>query len=104
MAGPVEKIEEEVMSFSPVKATPSAAAELMDDVTEVVRLRVQLAKQEAREMAVTNLVAGAVFATGAVLAGIAILARVPVLLVVILPTGRCCNLDRRLPAAGSRGA
>ena len=73
------------MSVLPEKPAPAAASELMDDVTEVVRLHVQLAKQEVREIAVSNLVAGAAFGAAVILAAIAILAGVPVLLVVILP-------------------
>lgn len=73
------------MSSLSGKPASAAASELMDDVTEVVRLHVQLAKQEVREIAMSNLFAGAAFGAAAMLAAIAIFAGVPVMLVVILP-------------------
>ena len=67
------------------KSTPQVAADLVDDIQRTGELNFQLAKREMRELAISNVVAGASFATSAYLAITAVLIGVPVLLIVLLP-------------------
>jgi Putative Actinobacterial Holin-X, holin superfamily III len=61
------------------------AAEVVQDVQRLVSLEVALAKQELREMAVSNAVALACFAVAGLLALLALLVAVPVLVVLLVP-------------------
>jgi uncharacterized membrane protein YqjE len=61
------------------------AAEVVDDLQRLVSLEVALAKQELKELAVTNAIAVACFAAAAVLALLALLVGVPVIVVVAVP-------------------
>jgi len=61
------------------------AAEVVQDLNRLVSLEVQLAKQELKELAITNGIAAACFAVAAILAGIALLVAVPVIVVVAVP-------------------
>ena len=61
------------------------AAEVVQDLNRLVRLEVELAKQELKELAVTNGIAAACFAVAAILAGIALLVAVPVIVVLAVP-------------------
>jgi cytochrome c biogenesis protein CcdA len=61
------------------------AAEVVHDLNRLVSLEVELAKQELKELAVTNGIAAACFAVAGVLAGIVLLVAVPVVVVVAVP-------------------
>src|SRR2546422_5765195 len=58
------------------------AAEVVHDLNRLVSLEIELAKQELKELAVTNGIAAACFAFAGILAGIALLVAVPVIVVV----------------------
>lgn len=66
-------------------SSSSIASEVVHDIRRLVDLEVRLAKQELKELAITNAVAAACAATAAVFALIAILVGVPVLVVVAVP-------------------
>ncbi|MDQ6719907.1 MAG: phage holin family protein [Candidatus Dormibacteraeota bacterium] len=57
----------------------------MQRAQRLVSLEVALAKQELREIATTNVIAGACVAAGVVLAILALLVAVPVLVLVLVP-------------------
>ena len=61
------------------------AAEVVQDVQRLVSLEVALAKQELKELAITNAIAVACFATAGVLALLALLVAVPVIVVEAVP-------------------
>src|SRR4030088_1345387 len=61
------------------------AAEAVQSAQRLVSLEIALAKQELREMAITNLIAAACIAAAGILAVLALLVAVPVLLVVLVP-------------------
>lgn len=61
------------------------AGDLADDVRRMIDLQVELAKQEARELAVANAVAAGMLAVGGLLVVLAVLVALPVLLVTVLP-------------------
>jgi len=63
----------------------SIASEVVHDVRRLVDLEVMLAKQELKELAITNAVAAACAAAAAIFAVIALLVAVPVLVVVAVP-------------------
>ena len=65
--------------------TGSLAAEVVQDLNRLVNLEVELAKQELKDLAVTNGIAAACFAVAAILAGIVLLVAVPVIVVVAVP-------------------
>jgi cytochrome c biogenesis protein CcdA len=67
-----------------MKSGPLAAA-VVQDLNHLVSLEVDLAKQELKELAVTNGIAAASFAIAGILAGIALLVAVPVIVVVAVP-------------------
>jgi cytochrome c biogenesis protein CcdA len=67
-----------------MKSGPLAAA-VVQDLNRLVSLEVDLAKQELKELAVTNGIAAASFAVAGILAGIALLVAVPVIVVVAVP-------------------
>jgi peptidoglycan/LPS O-acetylase OafA/YrhL len=69
---------------SPVKSG-ALAAEVVQDLNRLVSLEVALAKQELKELAVTNGIAATCFAVAGILAGIALLVAVPVIVVVAVP-------------------
>jgi uncharacterized membrane protein YqjE len=60
------------------------AAGIVDDAENLVKLEVQLAKQELIELAITNAYAIGAFAGAALLAIIALLIGIPVLIVVLV--------------------
>ncbi len=66
-----------------------SSAELAHDIVEsaqqLVRLEIALAKQEVKELAVSNALAAGAFAGAALFALIAILVALPVLIVVLVP-------------------
>ena len=61
------------------------AAEVVHDLNRLAGLEVELAKQELKELAVTNGIAAASFAVAGILAGIAVLVAVPVIVVEAVP-------------------
>ena len=61
------------------------AAEVVHDLNRLVSLEIELAKQELKELAVTNGIPAASFAFAGILAGIALLVAVPVIVVVAVP-------------------
>src|SRR5438046_5234186 len=61
------------------------AAEVVHDLNRLVSLEIELAKQELKELAVTNGIAAACFAFAGILAGIALLVAVPVIVVIAVP-------------------
>jgi phage-related holin len=66
-------------------STTKLASGLIEEAEELVKLEIQLAKQEAKELAITNAVAAGLFAAAGVLAMLAILVAVPVLIVTLVP-------------------
>jgi hypothetical protein len=61
------------------------AAEVVQDVQRLVSLEVALAKQELKELAITNAIAVACFAAAGLLALLALLVAVPVIVVMAVP-------------------
>jgi len=61
------------------------AADVVQDLNRLVSLEVALAKQELRELAITNAVAVACFAAAGILALLALLVAVPVIVVLAVP-------------------
>lgn len=61
------------------------AADVVQDLHRLVSLEVALARQELKELAVTNAIAAACFAAAALLALLALLVAVPVIVVVVVP-------------------
>jgi cytochrome c biogenesis protein CcdA len=61
------------------------AAEVVQDLNRLVSLEVALAKQELRELAITNAVATACFAAAGILTLLALLVAVPVIVVLAVP-------------------
>lgn len=72
--------------FLPVSRADRSSAELAQDIVHeaqsLVRLEVDLAKQELRELAIRNAVAIGMLVIGAVLIGLALLVALPVFLVL----------------------
>jgi Putative Actinobacterial Holin-X, holin superfamily III len=61
------------------------AAEVVQDVQRLVSLEVALARQELKELAITNVIAMICFGVGALLAALALLVAVPVVVVLLVP-------------------
>lgn len=61
------------------------AAEVVQDINRLVSLEVALAKQELKELAITNAIAAACLAVAALLAMLALLVAVPVVVVMLVP-------------------
>jgi cytochrome c biogenesis protein CcdA len=68
--------------MTPSESTPEVAAGIVEEAERLVRLEIELAKQELKELAVTNGIAAGSFTGAATLALIAILVGIPVLIVV----------------------
>lgn len=64
------------------ESTPNLAAGIVDEAEKLVRLEIELAKQELKEMAITNAIAAGSFAVAGVLALLALLVGIPVVIVV----------------------
>jgi cytochrome c biogenesis protein CcdA len=64
------------------ESTPDLAAGIVDEAEKLVRLEIELAKQELKEMAITNAIAAGSLAVAAILALLALLVGIPVLIVV----------------------
>lgn len=64
------------------ESTPELAARIVDEAEKLVRLEIELAKQELKEMAVTNAIAAGSFLGAGVLVLLALLVGIPVLVVV----------------------
>jgi len=61
------------------------AAEVVQDLNRLVSLEVALARQELKELAITNAIAVACFAAAGILVLLALLVAVPVIVVVLVP-------------------
>jgi|SRR5438105_13402719 len=64
------------------ESTPDIAAGLVDDAERLVRLEIELAKQELKEMAISNGIAAGAFAGAALLAVLAVFVGVPLIIVL----------------------
>ena len=64
------------------ESTPDLAAGIVDEAEKLVHLEIELAKQELKEMALTNAIAAGSFAVAGVLVLLALLVGIPVLVVV----------------------
>jgi len=64
------------------ESTPEIAAGIVDEVERLARLEIELAKQELKELAITNAIAAGAFTGAAILAVTALLVGIPVLIVV----------------------
>jgi cytochrome c biogenesis protein CcdA len=64
------------------ESTPDLAAGIVDEAEKLVRLEIELAKQELKEMAITNAIAAGSFAVAGLLAMLALLVGIPVIIVV----------------------
>ena len=73
------------MEAEPGPSSGSIASEVVHDMRRLVDLEVRLAKQEVKELAITNAVAAACGAVSAILAVIAVLVAIPVLVIVAVP-------------------
>ena len=67
------------------ESVPDLAAGLVEDAQRLVRLEIDLAKQEMKELAIANGIAAGLFAGAATLALLGILVALPVFLVAVLP-------------------
>jgi uncharacterized membrane protein YcjF (UPF0283 family) len=67
------------------EAPAELAAGLIEDAQKLVRLEIELAKQEAKELAIRNGVAIGMFAVAGLLATLAIFVAIPVLIVALVP-------------------
>ena len=70
------------------ESTPDLAAGIVDEAEKLVRLEIELAKQELKEMAITNAIAAGSFAVAALLALLALLVGIPVMIVVAVERGK----------------
>lgn len=66
-------------------STPDLAADIVESAQQLVHLEIALAKQEVKELAVSNGMALGAFAGAGVLALISLLVVLPVLIVVLVP-------------------
>ncbi len=66
------------------ESTPEVAAGLVEQAEHLLKLEIALAKQELKEMAITNAIAAGALAGAGLLALIALLVAVPVLLVITI--------------------
>ena len=73
------------METEPGLSSGSIASEVVHDMRRLVDLEVRLAKQEVKELAITNAVAAVCGAVAAILAVIAVLVAIPVLVIVAVP-------------------
>ena len=67
------------------ESVPDLAAGLVEDAQRLVKLEIELAKQEMKELAISNGIAGGLLAGAGLLAMIALLVGIPVFLVAVLP-------------------
>jgi hypothetical protein len=61
------------------------AAEVVQDVQRLVSLEIALARQEVKELAITNAIAAACFAAAGLLGLLALLVALPVMIVILVP-------------------
>ena len=67
------------------ETTPDLAHDIVESAQQLVHLEIALAKQEVKELAISNGVAAGALAGAAVFALLAVLVALPVLLVVAIP-------------------
>jgi hypothetical protein len=78
------RVEEKVAPDQPISSR-GLIASVVSDAQRLVALEVALARQEAKELAITNAVAAGVIAFGGLLALLAILVAIPVTVVMLVP-------------------
>lgn len=66
-------------------STPELAADIMESAQQLVRLEIALAKQEVKELAVSNGIAVGAFLGAGLLAMLSLLVVLPILIVVLVP-------------------
>jgi hypothetical protein len=66
-------------------STADLAADIVESTQQLLRLEIALAKQEVKELAISNGVAAGLFAAAGLLTMLAILIALPVLIVVLVP-------------------
>jgi protein-S-isoprenylcysteine O-methyltransferase Ste14 len=66
-------------------STAELAQDIVESAQQLVHLEIALAKQEMKELAITNAMAAGAFAAAGVLAMLALLVALPVLIVVLVP-------------------
>jgi cytochrome c biogenesis protein CcdA len=64
------------------ESSPELAAEIVEEAERLVRLQIELAKAEIKELAITNAIAAGSFAVAAMLIIVTLLVAIPVLIVV----------------------
>ena len=64
------------------ESSPELAAEIVEEAERLIRLEIELAKAELKELAITNAIAAGAFAGAAMLAMVTLLVAIPVLIVV----------------------
>jgi uncharacterized membrane protein YqjE len=64
------------------ESSPELAAEIVEEAERLVRLQIELAKAEIKELAITNAIAAGAFAVAAMLIIVTLLVAIPVLIVV----------------------
>ena len=67
------------------ESSAELAAGIVEEAERLVRLEIALAKQEAKELAIRNAIAGGLIATGGLMLMLGLLVAVPVLIVVLVP-------------------
>jgi|SRR5438105_14974326 len=67
------------------ESTPELAAEIVEEAERLVRLEIALAKQELKEMAITNGIAAGAFTGAGLLGMIALLVAIPVAIILLVP-------------------
>ena len=66
-------------------STSDLASGLVEDAQRLIHLEIELAKQETKELVVSNVIAGGLLMGAAFLFALGVFVAVPVLIVVILP-------------------
>lgn len=67
------------------QSSSDLAAGIIENAQQLVRLEIALAKQEAKELAITNAIAAGALAAAGIFAGLAVLVALPVLVVLLIP-------------------
>jgi cytochrome c biogenesis protein CcdA len=71
--------------MKPAESTADLASDLVEEARQLVRLEIELAKQELKEMAITNGIAAGSFVVAGLLVVFAVFAGIPVLIVAAVP-------------------
>lgn len=73
------------MGVKPAQSTTDLAGDLVEETRQLVRLEVELARQELKEIAITNGIAAGSFVGAGILTLFAVFAAIPVLVVMAVP-------------------